>query len=161
MSSPTLAHFLNSNAFDADTISRASIELVDTQSGGLGAGDLYADLVKHAKDVDAIDRMLYQLSGDPAYAEQAALIVLSAAWNYPEAVGPIQSLVYSAAGQTATIDADRLATTVLYGMYVLARDRSMMLHDVTYRTPAGVIETQPATDGMTAAELFDAVRDLY
>jgi hypothetical protein len=141
LSSPTLAHFLNTNRFDADTISRACIDLVETQSGGLSTGDMYADLVQHASDAEAVDQMLYQLSGDPAYTEQAALIVLSAAWNYSEAVEPIQNLLYKAAEQTETIEDNRLAQTVLYGMYLLASDSSMTLHEVSYR--------------------IDAVRDLY
>jgi hypothetical protein len=155
-----LADFINDNQLAPAAIARACVSLVDEQAGELGTSGMYADLVGAARDVGAVDRMLYQLTGDPAYAEQGALLVLSAAWNYAEAVAPIRRMLLDAAQAADEVDGDRLATSVLYGMYLLARDGRVLDH-VTYRTSAGTVETRPAGKGMTAAALFDAVRDLY
>jgi hypothetical protein len=160
MNTPLLADFMNDNQIATAAVARACVNLVDAQAGELGVSAMYAGLVGAARDVGAVDRMLYQLAGDPAYAEQGALLVLGAAWNYSDAVAPIQRLLLNAAQATGEVDGDRLATSVLYGMYLLAREGRVLDH-VTYRTPDGAVVTQPAGDGMTAAALFDAVRDLY
>jgi hypothetical protein len=159
--SSTLADFLNDHGLDATAITRASVDFADYQAGNLGVNGMYNVLVTQARDAAGVDQMLYQLTGDPLYAEQAALIVLSAAWNHAAAVEPLKRILLDAATSQTEIGSDRLATSVLYGMYRIARDSQMHLQEVTFRGPSGAIESRPIEGVLTAATLFDAVRDLY
>lgn len=161
--SASLADFINTHALDAGAIARAAVAFADYQADSLGESGMYATLMSHARSADEVDTMLYQLAGDRAYAEQGALLVLSAAWNHAEAVAPLQRILLDAAeGASAEqVDDNRLATSVLFGMYLLARVGKAPLHEVTWRTPAGTVESTPIDGALTAAALFEAVRDLY
>ncbi|MGL4649719.1 MAG: hypothetical protein ACRC1H_09955 [Caldilineaceae bacterium] len=160
MATTSLADHINDSQYDAATITHACVNLVQSDSGLVGAQGIYAALVQNARDAAGVDQMLYQLSGDPAYAEQAALIVLSAAWNNPEAVEPIKQMLAAAAEAHAPMSDSDLAATVLYGMYRIARGGAP-LSEVTFRNAAGRIESTVLSETMPAAALFDALRDQY
>ena len=113
-----------------------------------------------AADEIRASRYYRQLGGDPAFAENAALIVLSAAWNYPELATAIKDLTAKVAKTPQPVDQRELARTVLYGMYLMARDGAQV-DEVSYRNSAGQFETVKIDREIPAALLFEAVRDQY
>lgn len=82
--SHTFAEYLTNAQAEPEAIASACVAYVEAKTDGLSSGAMYSNLLQNAKDAAAVDRMLYQLDGDPAYVEQAALLVLSAAWNQPQ-----------------------------------------------------------------------------
>ena len=104
--------------------------------------------------------MLYQLEGDPEYAENVALLILSSAWNYPELAATINRLASSgAADVTGSLDRN-LALADLYGMYLLARHNAQA-KEVAYRAADGKIKSHTVSSEFPVAKLFDSVRDQY
>ena len=156
----TFADYLTNIQAQPEAIASACVAYVEEKTDGQSSSAMYSDLLQNAKDADAVDRMLYQLEGDPAYAEQSALIVLGAAWNQPEARDAIRALAENSSGDAADEDANARAVTVLYGMYLLARD-NVTLREVTYRNADGSLESVTVGAEITPARLFDDVRDLY
>ncbi len=156
----TFAVYLTSIQAQPEAIASACVTYVEEKADRLSSSAMYSDLLRNAKDADAVDRMLYQLQGDPAYAEQAALIVLAAGWNQPEDREFIRTLIPGTPGSGAGKDPNERAIAVLYGMYLLARD-NVALHEVTYRHADGTLESVAVGPEITPARLFDDVRDLY
>ena len=104
--------------------------------------------------------MLYQLEGDPEYAENVALLILSSAWNYPELAASIRQAAERGAGENAGGFQRSLALADLYGMYLLARNNAQAA-EVAYRDEAGAIKSHRVEGGFPTAKLFDWVRDQY
>lgn len=156
----SLASSLNSHHADPALIAQVCVGLVRSWASGKDLDDMYRDLLRNAADSSSVDQMIYQLEGDPEYAENVALIVLSAAWNYPELQEEIQWLAEAAVESPRTVSSTELAQTVLYGMYLMAR-HGAEVKQVAYRTPQGAIEVKAVEQGVAAAKLFDAVRDQY
>ena len=156
----TLAGSLNTQRADAALVAQVCVGLVRTWASGKDLDDMYRDLLTNAADPAKVDQLVYQLEGDPEYAENAALIVLSAAWNYPELQEEIQYLAEAAVESPHVVASTTLAQTVLYGMYLMAR-HGAEVKQIAYRTPQGDIQMQTAAQGVAVAEIFDAVRDQY
>ena len=156
----TLTGSLNTQHADAALIAQICVGLVRSWAGGKDLDDMYRDLLTNAADPASVDQLVFQLEGDPEYAENAALIVLSAAWNYPELQEEIQYLAEAAVESPHTVASTTLAQTVLYGMYLMAR-HGAEVKQIAYRTPQGDIQTQVAAQGVAVAAIFDAVRDQY
>jgi hypothetical protein len=151
---------LNTYHADPALIAQVCVGLVRSWASGKDLDDMYRDLLRNATDPARVDQIVYQLEGDPEYAENVALIVLSAAWNYAELQEEIQWLAEAAVESPRTVSSTELAQTVLYGMYLMAR-HGAEVKQVAYRTPQGAIETKIVEQGVAAAALFDAVREQY
>ncbi len=156
----SLASSLNTHHADPALIAQVCVGLVRSWAGGKDLDDMYRDLLRNAADSSSVDQVVYQLEGDPAYAENVALIVLSAAWNFPELQEEIQWLAEAAVESPRVVSSTELAQTVLYGMYLMAR-HGAEIQQIAYRTPQGMIETKTVEQGVAAAALFDAVREQY
>ena len=87
-----LVDVLTERQVDAATVLQTCVDLVRAWAGGLTSEEMYRDLMANAQDAANVDQLLYQLKGDTLYAENAALIVLSAAWNYPQLETQIRDL---------------------------------------------------------------------
>ena len=87
-----LVDVLTERQVDAATVLQTCVDLVRAWAGGLTSEEMYRDLMANAQDAANVDQLLYQLKGDTFYAENAALIVLSAAWNYPQLETQIREL---------------------------------------------------------------------
>ena len=155
-----MASSLNTHHADPALIAQVCVGLVRSWAGGKDLDDMYRDLLRNAADSSSVDQVVYQLEGDPAYAENVALIVLSAAWNFPELQEEIQWLAEAAVESPRVVSSTELAQTVLYGMYLMAR-HGAEIQQIAYRTPQGMIETKTVEQGVAAAALFDAVREQY
>lgn len=157
----TFADFLNANQPTADKIANLCVDLVSSWAGGKDADDIYGELIGNAKEPGAVDSMLYQLEGDPEYAENVALLILSSAWNYEELAAAIEESLQS--GEADKVGASlgrRLALADLYGMYLLARNNAQA-SEVAYRDSSGQIKVHRVESAFPAARLFESVRDQY
>lgn len=156
----TIAEFFTRQGASTATIAQVCVDLVGTWSGGMSTDAMYRTLLENARTPDDVDTLLYQLEGDPAYAENAALIVLSAAWQYPELASEIEALAAEAEGAGDTAPLRELGEAVLYGMYLMARGGAQV-DEVSYRTADGKLASVAIGQEIAAARLFDAVRDQY
>jgi hypothetical protein len=160
-SAATFADFLNSQNLDHDKLASLCVDLVQSWAGGKDLDDIYAELITNAKDAGAVDNMLYQLEGDPLYAEDVALLILSSAWHYPELQDAIREILASGAPNVQDSSLDHnLALADLYGMYILARNQAQA-REVAYRAPDGTIKVHVVEGEFPVAKLFDSVRDMY
>jgi hypothetical protein len=161
VTSAAFADFLNTYNPSPEIIAGICVDLVRSWANGKELDAIYADLLSNAKDAGAVDLMLYQLEGDPAYAENVALLILSSAWNYPELAAEINRLLTSGEASITDSSLDRsLALANLYGMYLLARNNAQA-KEVAYRAADGTIKTHSAEQEFSAAKLFESVRDQY
>jgi hypothetical protein len=161
VTSAAFADFLNHYNPTPQTIASVCVDLVRSWAGDKDLDAIYQDLLANAKDTGAVDQMLYQLEGDPEYAENVALLVLSSAWNYPELAGQINRLITSGAANVTDSSLDRsLALADLYGMYLLARNNAQG-KEIAYRDADGKIKTHAVSSEFPVAKLFDSVRDQY
>jgi hypothetical protein len=158
-STDTISGVLNARDASAEMISQICLDLVQMWTSGMSTDDMYRSLLENAKSPADVDTMLYQLEGDPVYAENAALIVLAAAWSYPELASEIKQLALYATDETQP-DQRGLALSVMFGMYLMAR-AGAEVDKVTYRNPQGQIETVAIDHSISTARLFDAVREQY
>jgi hypothetical protein len=156
----TIDGVLNAGDANAEMISQICIDLVQTWGRDMSTEDMYRDLLKNAKAPADVDTMLYQLEGDPTFAENAALIVLSAAWHYPQLMPEIKRLAQEASAAQDSDTQRELALSVLYGMYLMARGGAKV-EKVAYRDAKGQIKTHALDQTVPAGHLFDAVRDQY
>ena len=157
----SFSEFLNQYHPEPSLIANLCADLVSSWAGGKDADAIYSELIGNAKDTGAVDLMLYQLEGDPEYAENVALLILSSAWNYPELAATIEEILQS--GEAGVADSGlgrRLALADLYGMYLLARN-SAQASEVAYRDESGQIKVHQVQSEFPAARLFESVRDLY
>ncbi len=160
-SAATFADFLNAYNPSPEKVASLCVDLVRSWAGGKDLDAIYADLLGNAKDTSAVDLMLYQLEGDPEYAENVALLILSSAWNYPQLADAMNQLLTSGAADVIDSSLDRnLALADLYGMYLLARNNAQA-REVAYRDADGKIKTHSVDSEFPVAKLFDAVRDQY
>jgi hypothetical protein len=160
-SAATFADFLNAYNPSPEKVASLCVDLVRSWAGGKDLDAIYADLLGNAKDTSAVDLMLYQLEGDPEYAENVALLILSSAWNYPQLADAMNELRTSGAADVIDSSLDRnLALADLYGMYLLARNNAQA-REVAYRAADGKIKTHIVDSEFSVAKLFDAVRDQY
>lgn len=161
MTSAAFSDFLNHYNPSPETIASLCVDLVRSWAGDKDLDDIYKDLLANAKDTGAVDQMLYQLEGDPEYAENVALLILSSAWNYPELAAQINNLLTSGAADVADSSLDRnLALADLYGMYLLARNNAQG-KEVAYRDADGKIKSHAMSGEFPVAKLFESVRDQY
>jgi hypothetical protein len=160
-SAATFADFLNTYNPSPEKVASLCVDLVRSWAGDKDVDAIYADLLGNAKDASAVDLMLYQLEGDPEYAENVALLILSSAWNYPELANAMDQLITSGAADVTDSSLDRnLALADLYGMYLLARNNAQA-KEVAYRAADGTIKTHVVDKEFPAAKLFESVRDQY
>lgn len=161
MTHAAFADFLKHYNPSADQIASLSVDLVRSWAGNKTLDAIYQELLTNAKDANAVDQMLYQLEGDPAYAENVALLILSSAWHYPELAAEINRLVAAGEANAAGSSQDRnLALADLYGMFLLARNNAQA-SEVAYRASDGQFKTYAAGSEFPVAKLFDFVRDQY
>jgi hypothetical protein len=161
VTSAAFADFLNTYKPSPETIANLCVDLVRSWAGNKDLDAIYADLLSNAKDAGAVDVMLYQLEGDPVYAENVALLILSSAWNYPELAAEINRLLASGEANKTDSGLDRtLALADLYGMYLLARNGAQA-REVAYRAADGAIKTRTVEQEFPVAKLFESVRDQY
>ena len=156
----TFADFLNTYDPSAEEIAGLCIDVVSSWAGDKEMDEIYRELIGNAKDTAAVDLMLYQLEGDPVYAENVALLILSSAWNYPELAASIRQRM-----ERDGADADGglgrfLALADLYGMYLLARNNAHA-REVAYRDETGAIQTHTVEREFPVGRLFDWVREQY
>ncbi len=157
----TFADFLNTYNLDHDKLASLCVDLVRSWAGDKDLDDIYSELIGNAKDTGAVDIMLYQLEGDPEYAENVALLILSSAWNYPELQDAIKQILESGEADVTSGSLDRnLALADLYGMYLLAR-HGAQAKEVAYRDADGKIKTHVVDSEFSVAKLFDSVREQY
>lgn len=155
-----LVDVLAERQVDAATVLQVCVDLVRAWAGGLTSEEMYRDLMINAQDAASVDQMLYQLKGDTLYAENAALIVLSAAWNYPALETQIRDLGAEAIATPRSISNAQAANSILYGMYLMAREGAK-IQEVAYADAQGKVHLRKFDGNVDAADLFDAVRDLY
>lgn len=155
-----LVDVLAERQVDAATVLQVCVDLVRAWAGGLTSEEMYRDLMANAQDAANVDQMLFQLKGDTLYAENAALIVLSAAWNYPELETQIRDLGAEAIAAPRSISNAQAANSILYGMYLMARE-SAKVTEVAYADAQGKVHLSKFDGSIDAADLFDAVRNLY
>jgi hypothetical protein len=161
VTSAAFADFLNHYSPSPEKIAHLCVDLVRSWAGDKDLDDIYRDLLSNAKDTGAVDQMLYQLEGDPEYAENVALLILSSAWNYPELAAQINKLLTSGAADVTDSSLDRnLALADLYGMYLLARNNAQG-KEVAYRDADGKIKSHAMSGEFPVAKLFESVRDQY
>lgn len=161
MTSAAFADFLNHYNPSPEKVASLCVDLVRSWAGDKDLEAIYQDLIGNAKDPGAVDQMLYQLEGDPEYAESVALLILSSAWNYPELAAAINRLLASGEADVADSRLDHnLALADLYGMYLLARNNAQA-KEVAYRAADGKIKTHVVEHEFPAAKLFESVRDQY
>lgn len=159
-SAASLVDVLVTHKVDADMVAQVCVDLVDIWSGGLSNENMYRDLMANARDAAGVDQLLYLLKGDTLYAENAALIVLSAAWNYPELEAQIRKLGAAAAANSRMVSNSDLANSILYGMYLMAR-AGAQIHEVVYADAQGQIHLRKFDSTVDAGDLFDGVRKQY
>lgn len=155
-----LVDVLTERQVDAATVLQVCVDLVRAWAGGLTSEEMYRDLMANAQDADNVDQMLFQLKGDTLYAENAALIVLSAAWNYPALEAQIRDLGADALAAPRSISNAQAANSILYGMYLMAREGAE-IKQVAYADKQGAIHLRTFDDKVDAGELFDNVRSQY
>ena len=155
-----LVDVLTERQVDAATVLQTCVDLVRAWAGGLTSEEMYRDLMANAQDAANVDQLLYQLKGDTLYAENAALIVLSAAWNYPQLETQIRELGADAMAAPRSISNAQAANSILYGMYLMAREGAKVTQ-VAYADRQGAIHLRTFDDTVDAAELFDGVRAQY
>jgi hypothetical protein len=161
MTNAAFADFLNHYSPRSEKIASLCVDLVRSWAGDKDLDDIYKDLLANAKDAGAVDQMLYQLEGDPEYAENVALLILSSAWNYPELAAQINKLLTSGTADVTDSSLDRnLALADLYGMYLLARNNAQG-KEVAYRDADGKIKSHEVSGEFPVAKLFESVRDQY
>ncbi len=155
-----LVDVLVEHQVDAERVIQICADLMHDLAGGMTHEEMYRDLMANARDAGAVDTMLYQLEGDARYAENAALIVLSAAWNFPELEEPIRALGAEAAASPRSMASVQVANSILYGMYLIAR-AGAKIREVAYADDQGRIHLRQFDGTVDAGELFDNVRDQY
>ena len=156
----SLVDVLVTHNVDAALVAQVGVDLVRAWSGGMSNDEMYRDLMANARDAAGVDQLLYQLKGDTLYAENAALIVLSAAWNYPELETEIRALGAAAVASPRQTSNAQLANSILYGMYLMAR-AGAQIHEIAYADAQGQIHLRKFDGSVDAGDLFDAVRDQY
>ena len=156
----SLVDVLVTHKVDAAMVAQVGVDLVRAWSGGMSSEEMYRDLIAGARDAADVDQMIFQLKGDTVYAENAALIVLSAAWNYPELEAQIRELGATAVANPRAVSNAELGGSILYGMYLMAR-AGAQIHEVAYADAQGQIHLRKFDGGVEAGDLFDAVRDQY
>ena len=156
----TLVDVLVTHKVDADRVAQVGVDLVRAWSGGMSGDEMYRDLMANSRNAADVDQMLFQLKGDTLYAENAALIVLSAAWNYPELETEIRDLGAAAVAAPRLVTNAQLATSILYGMYLMAR-AGAQITEVAHADAQGQIHLYKFDSSVDAGDLFDAVRDQY
>lgn len=159
MSDSSFVKMLKQHNADAGTVLQVCYLIVESWSTK-DVDDMYREMIEHAKDPAALDLMLYLLDGDVEYAENAALIVLSSAWNYPQLHDAIEDLVAAVTAQDDHTPHRRAGQAVLYGMYLLARDHAQV-KEVTFRNADGKFETHALDSNVPADALFESVQAQY
>ena len=157
----SFADFLNTYNPSPTEVAGLCIDLVGSWAGDMDMDEIYSELISNAKDTGAVDLMLYQLEGDPVYAENVALLILSSAWTYPELAASIRQSMERDEVDAAAGGLDRsLALADLYGMYLLARNDAKG-REVAYRDETGAIQTHTVEREFPVSRLFDWVREQY
>ncbi|MBK8050156.1 MAG: hypothetical protein IPK16_25470 [Anaerolineales bacterium] len=159
-SASSLVDYLNAHHPGADMVAQVCVNLVRSWSGGKDAQETYSELMQNAKDPAGVDQMLYQLEGDPAYADNVALIVISSAWGYSELESEIRQLVVDAEQSPEQFPSSWVARAALYGMYLMARNGASA-DDIAFRNAQGKIEAHTFGRDVPASALFAAMRDQY
>ena len=155
-----VAGVLNARDASAEMISQICIDLVQTWAGGMTTEDMYRILLENAKTPARCGYPLVPTEGDPAYAENAALIVLGGGMELSRTRLRDQTAWRCTQLGRRSPTQRELALSVMYGMYLMAR-AGAQVDKVTYRNPQGQIETVAIDHSISTARLFDAVRDQY
>jgi len=145
---------------DAATVIQVCVDLVSDHSSGMTSEAMYRDLIANAHDAANVDQMLFHLKGDTLFAENAALIVLSAAWNYPALEAQIRELGAAAIASPRSISNAQAANSILYGMYLMIREGAK-ISEVAYADKQGAIQLRKFDGSVEAGELFASVRAQY
>jgi hypothetical protein len=116
--SKSLAEFLSEKSADDDTLQQTMRYVLAEQTDDLSPQEMRQRLVDSVGNENSIDECLRILERSPETISEAALVVLSTAWQDPEQRESVAGSVQDAKIKAPVIEAGILAIVAMYGMYL-------------------------------------------
>lgn len=150
----SLADYLNENKVDTDTIQQAVRYYIAEITDDLSLDKILEQIIKSTGQKEKVNAILSKIEGNTSAVEEAALSLLSSAWQYPDEAERIRTIIDEAKKKMPVIDSYEMAIFTLaaigivtgglvfsYHEYLQATEgvKTTTIHSI--RKPDGTIES--------------------
>lgn len=129
----SLAGFLTRESADVDTLQQAMRYVIAEQTNDLSPEKMRQHLVDSLGNRDTVEELLQTLERSPDAISDAALVVLSSAWQDQQQRKVVVGSVEDAKLKAPVIEVGILAIVAMYGMFLYAT-KGVKTKTVTYKT---------------------------
>ncbi|RKN38966.1 hypothetical protein [Streptomyces hoynatensis] len=159
-STSSLADELNARAVDTDGVHQALRYYLAERLDDLPPEDMLKQMYE-AADRDRVDAACAELGRDPRSLENAALVVLSAAWAEESERDRLRAVLTETKGKMPVIEVGIIAIACMFGMYLLAT-RGIRRHEkTTTHKPDGTFVEREKTEYVNPADALGSIVDLF
>jgi hypothetical protein len=157
----SLGEYLDQHAIDSDTVQQAYRYYLAEMTEDMSSEEMYDELVKAAGDSSKVDELLDKLENDSLSVENAALAVLSSAWDDPEEASLVESTIEDAKAKLPVIEVAIMAIVAMYGMYLISTGGIKKAQEVTIRRSDGGLEKRKTVEYASPTEPLRSIVDLF
>lgn len=119
--SQSLADYLNENKVDTDTIQQAVRYYIAEITDDLSPEEILEQIIESTdkKERDRVNAILSKIEGNTSAVEEAALSLLSSAWQYPDEAERIRTIIDAAKQKLAVIEPREMAIAAVACVAIL------------------------------------------
>jgi hypothetical protein len=157
----TFQDFLKEIQPDADSIQQAARYYVAQRSDDLPEDEMAAEVrraLANPADADAAQR---ELARDSRALENAALAVLSVAWQDPNEREKVRAAFVGAKGKLPLIELGILATVTIYGMWLVVTGGVKKHRVIIQRKPDGTLVEVEVTEFFGPPPVAKLLKSFY
>lgn len=156
----TLADHLNQRGVDSAHVEHAVRFLIGQWANYKSPDDMTTDLIEAGVASDALYAATAALTDDPELLDQAALDILSAAWNDPDLHAAAQASIDEASTRLPVIETGAIVVAAMYGLWLLTTRGRRSTTRTVRRRADGTYEQTETTEWYDPAGPLRAVVDL-
>jgi hypothetical protein len=156
----SLADELNTRAIDTDGVHQALRYYLAERLDDLPPEDMLERMYQAAGQ-DRVDAARANLTHDPQLLENAALVVLSAAWAEESEQDRLRAVLTETKDKMPVVEVAIIAITCMYGMYLLVTRGIKKSEITTVHKPDGTFEKKETIEYTDPTRPLGAIANIF
>jgi len=156
-----LAEYLSSHDIDFDTLLQVIRYLIAEESSDLTVEEMRDEMIARAAEPDQIAYVIGRITTEPERLEELALWVLASLWAEHSRRDQLRVLVAESEAKMPVVEVGILATSVLYGSYLLLTRGVRRTETTVKRKADGTYEIRTVTEYTDPTRLVGYIASIF